>query len=459
MSRKRDFLEGSLLEHVASMILTSSVSMVFFYMVDGLAALYISRTAGAEELAALGVAVTAQFALTSISIAVYVSCGTVVSKHLGMRDNERAGSAAYAGIGLVVLTSAVSIVAFLLVAPSAMELLGIPRAVSDIAMRYLLVSAPANILSGLGLLFSNLLRCHALPGIAMRVQMSGPLSAAFLDPVLIVFLGLGLTGASITFVISRLVTSAFGAYYLFFRRRVIRQQFVWSKTFPEMISVAKLTAPILLAGLATPFAMIYVSSAFARFGPDVLAGATINDRIMQLAFAALFVVPGAVGPILGQSFGAKKYERAKKALITSHLFLLLLSTSLATILAISARQISWIFNAGPTAESLVVLFCRVGTFGWALSSVYFVTVSAMNTFGYARHTVALGWFRATFGTALFVHVGFSEGKPELIIYSQLFGSMFMAVLCLALTWLIIRRLDQVNAKQIGDAQSTILQTP
>ena len=48
--------------------------------------------------------------------------------------------------------------------------------------------------------------------------------------------------------------------------------------------------------------MIFAASTYAGFGSSVMAGATVMDRVLQLAYSMFFVLPGAIGPILGRTW-------------------------------------------------------------------------------------------------------------------------------------------------------------
>ena len=47
-----------------------------------------------------------------------------------------------------------------------------------------------------------------------------------------------------------------------------------------------------------------MTSVVARFGETVIAASATIDRLVPVAFGGLFALSGAIGPILGQNWGA-----------------------------------------------------------------------------------------------------------------------------------------------------------
>jgi len=445
---KKNFISGSLLKHVSSMLVTSSVSMIFFYFVDFLASFYLSKSSGTGSLAALGIAASSQFLLTSISMGIHIGCSTLVSRSVGANDDRSAHSIAAAGIVLTCASSALCISVFLMSVRWIFALLRIDDGVAEQAQQYLWVTAPANVFSGLGLLFSSLLRAHARPGFAMYAQISGPMAAAALDPLLIWYLDLGLHGAALTFLLSRAITTMVGGWLLSSEGLLRIADLRRNSPLEPMGRLLRITVPIIVANLSTPASMIYTSSAFAQFGSNAMAGATISDRIMQVAFSMLFIAPAAIGPIIGQNFGAKNFERTKLALFVAHLVLFAVAASIALLLFALAGPIADLFDCQGEARSIVIAFCRFGTFGWAIASVYYTTIAAMNPLGYAPWTILLSWLRSLAGVVLFAWIGARTGTAENIIYMQAVGSLVVAVAAGSLSWRLLRKLDVLRDAQV-----------
>src|SRR4029077_18878381 len=105
---------------------------------------------------------------------------------------------------MTAITIVLSLAALALLGPI-LTLLGASGRTHDIAWRFLAVVMPATPLMGLGMACSGVLRAAGDARRAMYVTLSGGLFTAACDPLLIFGFGLGVDGAAITSVFSRIL--------------------------------------------------------------------------------------------------------------------------------------------------------------------------------------------------------------------------------------------------------------
>ena len=115
--------------------------------------------------------------------------------------------------------------------------------------------------------------------------------------------------------------------------------------------------PAVLTQLATPVGNAFVTAEIARFGDDAVAGWAIIGRIMPVAFGVIFALSGAVGPILGQNFGARRYDRLQSTMRDSLTVTIVYVLAVWALLALFAGPIAALFGAtghGPRADHLLL---------------------------------------------------------------------------------------------------------
>lgn len=95
----------------------------------------------------------------------------------------------------------------------------------------------------------------------------------------------------------------------------------------------------------------------AAFGEEAVAGMAIVGRMTPLAFRTLFALSGAVGPIVGQHFGAGQYGRVRQSLRDALIFTGLFVVSMTLVLFFLREPVVALFNATGTAKTLIYLFC------------------------------------------------------------------------------------------------------
>ena len=183
----------------------------------------------------------------------------------------------------------------------------------EIGAIYLRIILPGTLLLGLGMAFSAVLRGVGDARRAMYVTLGGAIVTACLDPIFIFVLHLGVVGAGIVVLISRVALAATGWY------GAVRVHGLVG--LPSLVGLrvdaaplAVIAAPAVLTNIASPIANIYAMRIFSSYGDAVVAAFAIMDRVTPVAFGVLFALSGAVGPIMGQNYGAKAFGRVRGVL-------------------------------------------------------------------------------------------------------------------------------------------------
>src|SRR3954462_5219997 len=138
------------MRHVAVMSATGSVGLVAVFAVDLLSLLYISWLGDPRLTAGVGLATIVLFFATSINVGLMIAVGALVSRALGAGERETARRlAASASAHMVLAALAVSLVLLPLL-PGLLELLGATPASRPVALRFLWITLPSNLLMALG---------------------------------------------------------------------------------------------------------------------------------------------------------------------------------------------------------------------------------------------------------------------------------------------------------------------
>ena len=426
------FVTGSTLQHVISMTAAGTVGLIAIFFVDALNLFYISLLGQQELAAAVGYAGAVLFANTSIGIGLSIASTALTARALGRGDRVGAERLAGAALLITALLSTVLALALLPLLAPLLALLGARGQTAELALRFLQIVLPSFPLMGLGLCLAGLLRALGDARRAMYVTLGSAAAAAVLDPLLIFGFGLGLDGAALATVCARTVLLAIGLHGLLRVHRLFARPRL--ATLRLMLSpYMAIALPAVMTQIATPVAQAFVTRGIAPFGDDAVAGWAVIGRITPLAFGAIFALSGAVGPILGQNYGAGRFDRLHSTLRDSLIVTLLYVCLMWALLALGSEQIARLFNAHGLAHELIVLFCVLVAGSFVFNGALFVANAAFNNLGYPFYSTALNWGRATLGVLPFVAIGGHWwGAPGVIVGyglgSVVFGSV-AGVLC------------------------------
>ncbi len=433
------FITGSTMRHVIVMTATGSVGLIAIFIVDALNLFYISLLGVQELAAAVGFASTVLFFTVSISIGLTIAAGALVSRAIGRGDHE---DAARMGGASLVIMGGVQILIVLCMWPflhSLTALLGARGQTLELATEFLQIVFPSSPIVALGMGTTGILRGVGDARRAMFVTLSSGIATAILDPLLIFGFGMGLEGAAISTVLSRtvmLVVGLHGAYVVHGLIRLPNRARLMA-ALPPFLAIA---TPAVLTQIATPVGNAYVTSQIARFGDDAVAGWAIIGRVIPVAFGAIFALAGAVGPIIGQNYGARCYDRLQLILRDSLIFMLVYVISVWALLAIFHSGIATIFGAHAEARGLITFFCLFAAASFLFNGALFVANAAFNNLGFAGYATFFNWGRSTLGVIPFVWAGAHFYGAKGVIAGWGLGAVIFGVAAIVVGFRVVRKL-------------------
>ena len=205
--------------------------------------------------------------------------------------------------------------------------------------------------------------------------------------------------------------------------------------------------------MSTPIGYAYVTAAIAKFGDGAVAGYAIVGRITPVAFALLFSLSGAVGPIIGQNLGAGKLDRVARTLTSSLGFVAVYTLLLWALLLVAQDLIIMVFDAKGEAATLIRAFCL-----WVVPLTFFlgalfVANAAFNNIGRAILATLANFGRATIGTIPFVYLGGQMYGAVGVIVGQALGGMVFGILAIAVCFWVVKRMTPATAEAEAEAAS------
>lgn len=436
--RRGVFTQGPVMRHVLVMSATGGVGLVAVFFVDLANLLYISMLGQQELAAAVGYAATAMFFTFSVCIGLSIAATAVTAKAFGAKDT--AGAHKNAGASML-FTLAMSIVMTIGLFPffsPMLDLLGAAGRTHEIALVFMQIVMPSVPILALGMCGAALLRARGDARRAMYVTLVSAFAAAIIDPLLIFGLGLGVNGAAFATVIVRLIMLAIALHGLVVVHGML--------AMPDAAHLRRLLRPFLaiampavLTQIATPVGNAYVTSAIATFGDDAVAGWAIIGRIIPLAFAGLFSLSGAVGPILAQNLGAGLHARLMATMRDSLLVSAIYTMAMWALLAMLAGPLIALFGATGDAAMLLRFFCLFVAGSFMFNGALFVSNAAFNNLGFAVYSTLFNWGRATLGVIPFVHFGMAWG-PEGVLAGWGIGAVAFGLLSIVVCFRVLARM-------------------
>ncbi len=434
------FLTGGLFGHVSTMSLTASVGLVAIFLVDLVDMIFISMLGHSELAAAVGYAGAVLFFTTSFGIGMAIAAGALVARALGAGDDDLARSRASNVLVFAVGFGAVFAAIVWMNLGFLVGLLGATGNTADLAVHYLQIIVPSLPLMMIGMIGGAILRSHGDASRAMMATIWAGVVNAVLDPILIFGLDMDLTGAALASVASRITMGAVALIPIFKYHGGLNKPSVEGLK-ADISPVVAIAGPAILTQLATPIGQAYVTRAMASYGEDAVAGMAMVGRLTPVAFGVIFALSGAVGPIIGQNFGANLPDRVKGAFRAGLLFTALYVVAAALVLFLFRSPIADLFSATGQARELVYLFCGPLALVFFFNGTLFVSNAAFNNLGHPFYSTWLNWGRHTLGTIPFVILFSAWLGASGVLIGQAVGGLLFGVLAWVLTERLMSKPD------------------
>ncbi len=442
------FVTGSTMRHVVVMTSTGSIGLMAIFVVDFLNLFYISLLGEQELAAAIGYAGSVLAFNIAIGIGMTIAATALISRALGAENRDDARHISASALAFIVLVSLIVVIGLWPFIPLALTGLGASGQTKEIATGFLRIVVPSLPLLGLGMLLSGILRAVGDARRAMYVTLAGGVASAVLDPLFIFGLDLGVTGAAIATVLSRCVLVGVGLYGAVHVHDMIGR--LRPADFrDDLRAMSGIAVPVVLTTIATPVGNAYLTATISRFGDDAVAGWAIIGRIIPVAFGTIFALSGAVGPIIGQNFGAGHADRVRQTLKDALTFTLIYTVAVWILLVLLRHQIVGIFAAKAEAAELVLFFCAFVAGSFLFTGALFVANAAFNNLGFPTYSTLFNWGRATLGTIPFAWYGAAQFGASGALAGWAVGGIVFGIGAAIMAFRVTGTLDMAAARDAG----------
>jgi putative MATE family efflux protein len=444
---KAVFTEGSTMRHVIIMTLTSAIGLMAIFFVDVITLFYISQLNDAAQTAAVGRASYVLGFVIGMSVGFMIGASAMVARSIGAGDEDAARS--YAGTSLIsafAFGAIVTLCGFLLTN----WLMGLLKAEGDAlqyARIYLYIVLPTMPFLSVGMVTMGLLRAKGDAKRSMVMPLIGGAMTALLDPFFIFVLGWEVVGAAIVSSLMRVTFAALGLYFVIKTHNMVALP-TFERFKKDLANILKIALPTVATNLAAPVGAFLIAQAVADFGDAAIAGQSVVDRLVPLAFGVIFSLSGAVGPIIGQNYGAVKMARVRQALIDALIFNGVYVCIAWAALFAAQSYVVYAFNASGDMEVVIRLFCTVMASSFLFNGMLFVSNAAFNNLGKPIYATAFNWARQTIGVVPFVYLGAEWAGLDGIYWGITAGAVIFGIIPVVAAFALIQKLtnEQVSAE-------------
>lgn len=440
---KAKFVEGPIMRHILVMSSTAAIGISALFVVDLIDIFFLSMLGEQELAAAVGYAGTISFFTTSIGIGLSIALGALVARAIGAKQFELAKRLLLNSAVVTLLVAVMVAILVTIFIPELLALVGASGHTADLAADYLYILVPSMPLICLAMALGAALRAVGDAKLSMISTLTGGGVNLIFDPIFIFLLAMGIEGAALASVLARIAVLIVAARGVFIKHNLIGR-FDLSALREDIRPIFAIAGPAMVTNIATPIGNGVVTRAIADFGDSYVAAWAVLGRLIPVAFGMIFALSGAIGPIVGQNFGAREFVRVKESLTKALLFCGLYVVSLSLLLFALKEQIIVIFAMQGDGAELIRFFCSYIAVFFVFSGALFVANASFNNLGKAKYSTLFNVGKATLGTIPFVYYGALWGGVEGVLIGQVMGSIVFGTLGV---WTAYRLVDKVQHTQ------------
>jgi len=341
---------------------------------------------GPDAMATVGLTESLLTLIYAIAIGLSIGATAMVARRIGEHDRDGAARAAMQSVFLGLIVAIVIALIGAPLAPKLLRVMGAAPVVVEHGVWFTRIMLGCNATVVMLFMINAIFRGAGDAAIAMRVLWLANALNIVLGPCFIFGLGpfpkLGIAGAAVATNIGR----GTGAIYAF--SRLIRKGGRFEITRRHFRMETEIMRRLLkLSGTGTFQVFIGMASwiglvrTISTFGTDALAGYVVGIRVILFALLPSWGMSNAAATMVGQALGAKKPERAERAVWRAGFYNMIFLGCVGLVFVVFARQIIWLFTNDPAVMPYGVDCLRIVACGFLFYAYGMVLTQSFNGAG------------------------------------------------------------------------------
>jgi putative MATE family efflux protein len=422
------------------MAIPVAAGMIFqtlYLLVD----LYFVAALGEESVAGVGAAGTLLFMIMALTQVLGVSAVALISQAVGRKDQQRANLVFNQSLVLSAIFALITLGGGYLFAEPYLSNITANASTLSEGITFLYWFLPGMALQFAMMAMASSLRATGIVKPAMVVQVLTVVINIILAPILIAGWGpgpaLGVMGAGLASTISIVIgVGMLTAYFFKIEKYVSFQVKLWRPRFDIWWRMLDIGLP---AGGEMLLMFVYFSIVYwliQDFGAPAQAGFSIGGRIMQSIFMPTMAIAFAVGPIIGQSYGAGLGDRVRE---TCYKGMLLSSGVMLTVTLLMQWRPELLITFFTNEADVIAVgaeFLQLISLNFVAQGIVFTCSGAFQGLGNTRPALISSAIRLLIFIPIVVYLKY---QPGFTINQVWYASILSVTIQAIASYLLVRR--------------------
>lgn len=375
-------VSGSIPGHLVSQTLPAVIGVAAIMSIGIVDAYFIGQL-GAGPLAAISFIFPVAVASTSLGVGVMVGINSVVARALGEGDFAKAARRANFGIVFAALCGVVMGLALWLAIDPIFTAMNAPAPLMPLIRAYMTPYACGFPLSLAIMGFNGVLRGQGEARRTSTVSIAYAAANMVLNPILIGgafgFAGFGIAGSAYATLIGWSVGVLVALWLLRGTSLPLNLALLRNCSLIDPAkAIIRVGLPAAFSNAINPLGLSILTALVALEGEAAVAGFGAAGRLQSFVIVPLLGLSGAIGAIVGQNWGAGRFDRAREAVVYAFGFCIAWGLAVALAMVVAGESFASLFSDDPEVIAAFAAYLRIAAWGYAGFGLLIVGNGIMN---------------------------------------------------------------------------------
>lgn len=349
-SRQMDMLHGSLLDKILLFALPLAASSILQQLFNSADAAVAGRFAGSQALAAVGGNAPVVSLIINLFVGMSVGANVIIANYIGQKNEEKVHEAVHTVYVMALLLGIIMLIMGQLIAKPVLALIDTPDDVIDLATLYLRIyfcGMPCVMIYNFG---AAILRSIGDTKRPLYCLIISGIINVILNVFFVVMCQLSVAGVAIATIIADTVSAGLVTWFLLRSEDIIKlnlRELTFKKEHVKKI--VRVGAPAGLQGAVFSVSNICIQAGINGFGTAAVAGCAAALNFEYFTYFMTNAFAQAAVTFVSQNYGARQFERCKRALLLSLVSGMLFTAVMSIIFVVGRTPFVSIYTNDPAA--------------------------------------------------------------------------------------------------------------
>jgi len=396
-NNKALLIEGNVGNLIIKLTLPMIIGMLGFVIFNLVDTFYITRL-GVLQTAALTFTFPVVLIVNNIALGLGLGTASVISRAVGEGDEKKVKELSTDSLLLAILVVFICMIIGLNTIEPVFKLLGASAATMVYIEKYMKIWYLGSTFVVVPMVGNNIIRALGDTKTPALIMLVSATANIILDPFLIFGIGpfpkMGIAGAALATVLSRMISFLFAIYILIIKDKIVT---IKLKKVSEVINAWKeilyIGIPSAITRMILPFANGIVTNVISAYGVFAIAGYGIATRIEFFLLMIVRAMAAIMIPFVGQNYGAGKRNRVIESMKFCEKISLSLGVFTYFMMILFSKYIAIIFTNETEVVNIIILYLMIVPLGYGLQGIFLANTSILNAINKPIHASVLTFFQ------------------------------------------------------------------